>query len=432
MPRSWREALARKLEGDLQRHVKDAWFDRTIDPAGGFLCDFDRRWRSNGPHDRMLEFQARQTRTAARIGLAYPSEPRWPAIARHGLSYLRDVMRDATDGGWYWRVDRQGHPLVAGSKHAHGTAYVIDACVEVFRLTGDVDALEMAKGAFEWLEKNLHDSIHGGYFGWATRSGNKILGPADLPSEIKDRSVEPLGHAIGHKDANVHSDLLEAFWLLLDVWPERRLRGRLEEVHELLLARFLTSGGSMNYLLYPDLTPVPTVQRHGYPLQTALRLTSVASTLGGRVDAMAMAHNIADNVFEVAWDSRGGVIEAGPAAAPFQLAGYDLRVPVRSWWIQTEALKLLLLLGFGTERAGHYRALFDRLLGVVDGQFLDTRHGGWYAVARGDQRPWARSRGRGTWKGHAWKDASHEADFYLTAVRILRGLPTTAGLETPT
>ena len=63
----------------------DAWFPRCIDHEyGGFLCDFDYRWKASGPHRKMLEFQARQTRLAAigwssrrcsRCCAAYRSKP---------------------------------------------------------------------------------------------------------------------------------------------------------------------------------------------------------------------------------------------------------------------------------------------------------------------------------------------------------------------
>ena len=51
---------ADQIEAILRRHVYDAWFPRCLDLAeGGFLCDFDRTWSSVGPHDKLLEFQAR-------------------------------------------------------------------------------------------------------------------------------------------------------------------------------------------------------------------------------------------------------------------------------------------------------------------------------------------------------------------------------------
>ena len=38
---------------------------------GGLLCDFDRRWRPCRPHDKLLEFQARQTWIAAEAAVEF-------------------------------------------------------------------------------------------------------------------------------------------------------------------------------------------------------------------------------------------------------------------------------------------------------------------------------------------------------------------------
>jgi mannobiose 2-epimerase len=376
----------------------------------------------------MLEFQARQTRTAARLGTAYPDEPAWPEIASHGFRYLNEVMRDHAEGGWFWMVDRTGKPLADATKHAHGTAYVMDACLDVYRLTGAPEALQGARDAFEWLEGNVHDSVDGGYFGWVARNGTPIM--QALPSAAKGTLArDPLGHGIGMKDANVHSDLLEALTVLFEAWPDPRVEERLREVYELLTDRFITPAGSMHYLLYPDLTPVPGVERYGYPLQTASRLPPAALALGLPLDdAIARARRIVDHAMATAWDElRGGTIEAGPAAEPFVLSGVSLRVTTRPWWVQTEALKAHLLLGLQEPVPGRYLEQFERNLELIDREYLDQRFGGWYTVARSDRSRLDGLLRRGVRKGDIWKDASHETEFYLTAMRMLRGLgPNTA------
>jgi mannose/cellobiose epimerase-like protein (N-acyl-D-glucosamine 2-epimerase family) len=142
--------------------------------------------------------------------------------------------------------------------------------------------------------------------------------------------------------------------------------------------------------------------------------------------ALAIGRTLADAVLRAAWDvDRGGVIEAGPVAEPFVVNGTSLRIEARSWWVQTEALKILLELAVVDDHE-RYRPLFERSLDFVDREFVDRRHGGWYAVARSDQRFRLSPHGAlGARKGDAWKDASHEADFYLTATRMLRGLTAT-------
>jgi len=57
--------LRHEIESEL-RALTSVWFPRTIDREhGGFLCDFDYRWKPCGPQPKMLEYQARQTIAAA-------------------------------------------------------------------------------------------------------------------------------------------------------------------------------------------------------------------------------------------------------------------------------------------------------------------------------------------------------------------------------
>src|SRR5262245_52859544 len=152
------------VESVLRTHVLDAWFPRSLDHThGGFLCDFDCGWAPCGPHDKLLEFQARQTLTAADACQRYPGERQFQEATLHGLRYLRDVMWDSEYGGWFHRLDRDGQPLESATKHVHGMAYAIEACVAAYRATGDATALKLAQEGFQWMDRCSHDRDHGGY-----------------------------------------------------------------------------------------------------------------------------------------------------------------------------------------------------------------------------------------------------------------------------
>jgi cellobiose epimerase len=431
VPHDWREALAARFERDLRRHVMDAWFPACVDnEAGGFFSDLDRRWRLAGPQHRMLEGQARQTRTAARLGRAFPSEPRWTQIALHGLHYLREVMHDKAEGGWYWMVDRSGQPMAGGTKHAHGTAYLMDAGLEVFRLTGAEEALELALTAFAWLQACLRDRDHGGYHGWATRDGRPIMTPDDVPApELR----EPLGHGIGLKDINVHSDLLEAFTYLALTCPDEGVVSALGEVYEAITEHFVGPGGQMHYMISADWTPLPALEEYGYHLQTALRLPFAAPLVGRSAsEALASSRLLVDHAVARGWLDGGAFAHAGPAAEPNDIEGTSIVVRKRSFWVQTEGLKILLLFALLDERPEHYRSLTDELVSFIDRHLIDHRHGGWLPLPLVDQPLRRRLRaGRLMAKGDLWKDASHEADLYLIGLRMLRGLAHSAALEAP-
>ncbi len=241
---------AEEFEGILQRHVLDAWFPRCMDLThGGFLCDFDRAWVSCGPHQKLLEFQARQTMTAADACRRYPGEQRFHDASVHGLRYLLEVMWDGAHGGWFHRLERAGQPLEAHTKHAHGAAYAIQACVAVHEATGHPAALPLAQRGFDWLDRCARDRDHGGYFGFLQRNGSVIRTSSECPWTSE---TDTIGTEIGLKDANVHSDLLEALVHLYRAWPEPRVGERLAEVLDIVSDKLLVpSTGALHIFATP-------------------------------------------------------------------------------------------------------------------------------------------------------------------------------------
>jgi mannobiose 2-epimerase len=423
------QRLAHDLEHDLRRHVVEAWFPRCVDPAGGFRSGFDRRWRPIGPQHRMLEFQARQTRLAAGLALAYPHEGRWADAALHGLRTLEERQWDREHGGWFWLTEASGAPLHGGTKHAHGTAYAVGACAAVHRATGDDAALGLAGEAFRWLERAHADDEHGGYHGWVTRDGRAIGVAAEVPAGLAD----PIDGPPDHKDVNVHSDLLAAFAGLYAVWPDRDLRRRLGELCELVLGRFLSPGGAMHYSFTRAWAPVPQLERFGYMLQTAWRPVAARLALGEpAADAQGALLSMVGHALARGWDgTRGGFRFAGPAVQPDRLEGRALEVPRRVWWVQAEGLRALLHAALLDPAEPLFAARFRQLLAFVRRHLLDGGYGGWFAAPAHDVgRLPLLPRLRGSaHKGHVWKDGSHEGEMYLACIRMLRQLPEHAPLR---
>jgi cellobiose epimerase len=412
----WRDRLADRLLRDLHRHATRVWFPAAVDEhAGGFHVNLDRRWqRLAGPESRTLESQARQTRTVARLGLAFPTDEHWRRHTRHGLAYLRDAMRDEQLGGWYCAVDPSGTPLAGGSKHGHGTAYLIDAGIEAYRLLGEPGALAMAVEAFEWMEAHLHDPVHGGYFGWADRSGRALLKAADVLPEM---GSEPLGNPVGVKDANTNSDMLEALVLLSHTLPQdERVRARLAELYDICSARLADASGRVSYATLPDWTPIDMDERFGYGSQIGYRLVAAAALLGRDEDAaLAAARRMVDRVADAGRHPAGG----------FAFARLDVR---REWWVQTETLRALVMLLDRCPDRPEYRTQLEELLDVTARDFIDHRHGGWYASPPRDRPIWKRLLRPRNGKADEWKDASHEVDMYLDCIRTLRRLPASTPL----
>ncbi len=414
-----------EFERALRQHVLEPWFPRSLDLAhGGFLSDFDRTWTSCGPHDKLLEFQARQTLTAADALARYPGDQRLRDATLHGFRYLREVMWDGDAGGWYHRLDRAGTPLLASTKHAHGTAYAIHACVAVHRATGDPAALDLAKEGFEWLDRCARDREHGGYFGFMQRDGTVIRDPSHSPWKAE---ADHIGTEIGLKDVNVHSDLLETLVYLYRAWPDARVGERLAEVLEILSERMLVpSTGALHVFVTADWRPIPHLARAGHECQTAFRFTLAAGVAGDGAELGRRAGLMLDHALRYMHDSqRGGFFLAAPGAHPRRLQGRELVASDKAWWVQLEGLKALLALAHLMPDHEKYLRHFDGQWRYLRRQCLDHQLGGVYTSGLDVVPRWRRGLGPRfapnavTRKGHVWKDASHDGRALLYCVETM-------------
>jgi mannobiose 2-epimerase len=423
-----------ELETMLRRHVLEVWFPRCVDVEyGGFLCDFDRAWQPCGAHDKLLEFQARQTWLAAEALQFAPDDERLRHAAVHGFRFLRDVMWDCSAGGWFHRMDRAGEPLEAHTKHVHGMAYAIAACVAVHTATGEAGALPLAREGFTWLEQYAHDKQYGGYFGFLKHDGTIIRDMSACPWPMATDTIDT---PIGFKDGNVHSDLLQTFTYLYRVWPDPQVAERLREIVRLICDKTLISTGALFFFCQPDWTPVPHLVRYGYAFQVAHRLLAARNLIGAEEKIIALARQLVDFALHSAWDgSTGGFFYAGPASAPTQIEGDDLVVRRKSWWVQFEALKALLSLSCVVTGNEVYLCYFASQWRYLQRHLVDFQHGGVYSVGLESLPRWRRQWGARfapadfTRKGSVWKDGSHDGRAWLYCLSVLRANALQAGMS---
>jgi mannobiose 2-epimerase len=415
----------------LDRHVRDVWFPRCLDPSQpGLRADFDRRWKAPAASggDLLLEFQARQTWTAAELNRVRPRAD-LEAAARHGLTWLERRFWDDSQGGWFHRVSRDGEPREAGTKHVHGVAYAISCCAHLHQQLGLEAALPLARESFTWLERHARDEEHGGWFGFLNREGGRILTQRDNPL---GSDVDTIGTPLGLQDANVASDLLAAFLHLHEVWPDPLLGRRILELVERLRSMATLVGGLLPTLFLPDGTPVTHLVRFGYSLQAASHLLAHRHAFPAGAEIKAFSQQLVDACLRLGWDDAdGGLWFATPGTPPMWLEGKDLVVRRKVWWVQFELMKALLSLATALEEPERYRRLFLRQWAYIQNQLFDGRHGGVFPIARNSWPRRARLLGAAfaprayATKGRQWKDGSHDARALIHALDTFRPDPRT-------
>ena len=399
----------------LEEHVLDAWFPRIIDREyGGFLSDFDCRWLPSEPHNKMLESQARQARLAAYAALFDPSRSDLKQAAEHGFRFLKDVMWDSEYGGWYRMVDRQGQPLEAASKHGHGMTYAISACALHFKLTQDPDALRLAQEGFQWLERYAHDNQYGGYFIYFSQDGTLIGSPEQHPN---CEPTDPMGNPLGLKDTNTNCDLLETLTDLYQVWPDPLVKQRISEQFTILRDRISVPSGALHFAFYPDWTPTPHLAIYGNALQIACQVLKAAQEIGVEEEARNLARRLVDHALQVAWDPvNGGFYYAGSATGRIFLDGQIIFADEKSWWVQAEGLRALLVMALLEPSSSHdtYGERFQEQWAYIQKHILDPIAGGWRRFGT-DYKPDSQAS-----KSCIWKDSSHEGRALINVIQMLR------------
>jgi cellobiose epimerase len=405
--------LTTELEHAL-RALLNAWFPRCVDTDnGGFRCDFNHRWKPCGPQLRMLEYQARVTRTAAGVAML-PGFEIYRDIADHGFRYLKNTMWDHEYGGWFRLLDATGTALESGSKHTHGASYALSACTAYYKLTADTDALDLAKQAFAWLDNAAHDPEYGGYFGLCQRGGKPILTADQNPrGGIRD----PLEVPIGLKDANTNGDMLQAVADLSQVFSDGLLDQRLHEMFYIVRDRIFVPPGALHMHFQPDWTPVPDVTRYGQTVHAANILAKATATLSLDSDpeTQGVIKSVVDTLLQYAWDDvKGGFFCAGSTFGPACFDHVRVFVPTKIWWHQAEGLKALLRMAIMYPDKPGYLRRFEKLWAYIKKYVIDSRRGGWMSVGR-DCAGFSKLP-----KAELWKDLSHEADSLSYCMRSLK------------
>ena len=396
------------LEDVLRRYVLEPWFPRCIDREhGGFLCDFDIAWKDVGPHEKLAEFQARQTLCVAEAARVYPALSHFREAALCGFRFLADVQWDREHGGWFHRVARDGTPLQHGAKHTHGFAYAIVACLAVHALTGEREPLDLALAGADWVERHAYDTVHGGYFGPMTRTGAVIR---DRDPAVWNQPVDWLGLKLGAKDANIATDMLETLAALAAVESGTAAASRLAELTHLFETRLVQSNGALPYEFTADWQPYPSLERTGYLLQGAHRLIRLSRSGMASEGAGNAAYRMIEHAIAARWDNRrGGFREMGPHDGAPEPAGGD-----KCWWDQWEGLRALVDAHDGGAHP-KFRPYLEAHWRFIRRYTLDDRNPGtfWYSTEGFNAwQRWARPKSfapQRSAKGEIWKDASHEA-----------------------
>lgn len=289
-------------------------------------------------------------------------------FARHAYDFLRENCLDREQGGVYWSVTYDGKPL-DDTKHTYNQAFAIYALSSYYRLTGEDEALKLARSLFLLIEGRCADE--NGYLEAFTRdfapASNEKLSENGV---IAERTMNTLLHVFegyaGLYEAAQDPGVGKAMERILGIYADKIYNPKLRR-QEVFFDR--------DYNSLIDLTS------YGHDIESSWLIDWGCALLGNPELIRNIADinsRLADSVMKAAFDGASLANERERGAVD----GY------RVWWVQAEAL-----LGFVNEFIKNpgrtdFRDAAAALWNYISEKLTDHRAGGeWFWRLSATARP---------------------------------------------
>lgn len=346
------------FDAELRKRILPFWI-RLIDyENGGFYGTVDFHLNIDPNSPKGGVIGARHLWSFSTV-YEYTKDVQHLEMARHAYEFLKNKLWDPVNGGIYWLVDYQGNPLIP-VKHIYAQSFALYGLSEYTRVTKDLEALEQAVSLFHLIEKKCFDSVSGGYF-------------EEFSTDWQPKNNEILGEGRSAVfTTNSHLHLLEAYTNLYRVWPNPSL---LEKVHHLLdLFQDKIFNNQEHYChvaFQRNWEPVNDTFSFGHDIETSWLVADTLDKIGAdRPKIDIINKQIAAKVAAEGMAGDGSLLDA-------KVKGKVL--PVRVWWVEAEAV-----IGFynAFQLTGNkdYISLSESVWHYIQKSFLDPRpNGEWYA-----------------------------------------------------
>ena len=422
--------ILKEMMNSVVENLLDKWYPLSIDKEnGGYFTNISFDWKIAEEQHKMIVTQARHIWTTSKAAILFDNSI-YKEAANHEFNFLKNKMWDKENGGFFQMRDGKGefsdYLGFNEEKRTYGNAFGIYGLAALFELTKNEKVLEFAKEAFNWNEVHAYDSKFQGYFQFLTPEGERF----DRNSKYKTSAYDKI--ELGYKDQNSSIHLLEAYTELYNVWPDEKLKKKLNGLLTLIRDIITTPKGYMNLFFDVDWTPIsfknaPKEEREkkfrldhvsfGHDYETAFLMLEASHTLGleNDLDTLKTAKRMVDHAIINGWDKEnGGFYDAG-----YYFAGKDectIIQATKNWWAQAEGLNVLLIMSKIFPDNEIYTDYFERQWKYIKNFLLDNEYGGWYEGGL-DKEPHFKTGP----KGHIWKCAYHTSRALMNCIKMLAG-----------
>jgi mannobiose 2-epimerase len=352
---------AQRIETELKQNILPFWIKQVVDhERGGFYGEL-----TNGLeiHRNVERGALLSTRILWTYSAAYRQykDPVHLEMARRAYDDLEKNFRDRQYGGYYWSITAEGKPFRT-RKQVYGQAFAIYALSEYHRASGLREPLDQAIAIYHLLEKHGREPKFDGYLEAFSREWGHI---DDMRLGADDMN-EP-------KSQNTHLHVMEAYTNLMRVWPDARLKRSQTELLDVMLNRILdTNSHHLGLFFAEDWTPRSTAVSYGHDIEACWLLMEAASVLGdadlkARIKSEVL--KTADASLAQGVDTDGAIYNEGNERGVTNTN--------KEWWPQAEAV-VGFIDAYEHSKDERFLKAALRCWDFIEARLLDRVHGEWF------------------------------------------------------
>ena len=387
------ELFFEEVRENLTSNILPYWL-KLKDPRGGFYGEVaaDGSVFYDAPRGVILNARLIWSFAAA-YGQLQKTE--YLVAAVHARDWFLDHFCDHKYGGVYWSVTAEGERLDS-KKQLYAQGFAIYGLSELYKVSGDEDALKNAINLYKVVETYFADKQNGGYIEALSRDFSPL---EDMSLSAHDINAD--------KTMNSHLHILEAYSNLYQVWPDEGLKDALEKLLDIVGEKVLGPDGHLQLYFKRDWTVIPGAVSYGHDIETSWLALESAFALR---DA-AVVNRVRPWARKVADAGNEGLLPDGSMRYEKLPDGhFD---DSRQWWVQAEAVVgNLWLWKYHADAAAWDRAV--AAWGYIREHLVDGLSGEWWWAILPDG-----SRDLSQPKAGFWKCPYHNTRMCLQVLSIL-------------
>jgi N-acylglucosamine 2-epimerase len=389
--------IDRKEAGALRSRYNEALFDDVIPfwlshgldrENGGFFTGLDRSGALI-ESDKSVWFQGRMAWTFSTLYADFGRKAEHLEAARRGIEFLEGHCFDA-DGKMFFRVTREGRPLVKRKRYWFSEAFAIVAHAAYARATGDASHVDRARELLARVDRYRREpGLLEPKWDQATRPSIGYAEPMILLAVNQElRKADPARSA--EYGARIDGHIAE-------------MRLFIKDDMGLVLEQAGPKGEFQDHFEGRQLNP-------GHALESAWFILAEARHRKS-AELRALGLKVLDWMWERGWDEEGGggiIYFRDALGRPPTEYWQDMKF----WWPQNEAT-IAALMAYAETGEERYATMFRKVDAYAEARFRDHEKGEWYGYLHRD----------GTvatdLKGNMYKGCFHVPRMYMTCLGLL-------------